>query len=703
MKGTHTRARLLWSLLLSLVMAASGWSPGAIAYALEGGGDAIQPVDDPVVETQAAQEDGRRDPIEADDPAIAPVDEGGAEEQEQPVAPVTENEEEEGPQLSAQDVVYVARIVETEEDYLTLAEAVDEAKDGETVKLLGDVELGADALVVSGEKAVTLDLDGHEVSGTGSGEHFAVVQVASGADLTVKDGLRGGSGSIANESSTNYDATGVYVGPGATFNLVSGSVEVNVGYAIYNIGGTVAISGGHVVGGSVASQSGQGVISDGTLEVTGGTVFGFNNGIHCAGGTATISGEGDAAPTIESAYRTVSVAEGATFRIEGGRFSDDKGNGDGFTLPGDMVLVENKETKLWELGLQGAAASVGGVLYATLQGAASAAKNRDTVKVLKHITLGADALVVSGEKRITLDLDGHDVSGSVPGDDGAVVQVEGGAGLTVKDGKQGGSGRIMNLAEGSSCGVLVEEGATFTLESGAVESWGGSAVCARGSADVRGGSVWCEDGCGILVEDTGSLYLSGGDVYGGGYGVWSSGWTVVSGRGDSAPTVRSAEGGRSVHASAGSTFFINGGRFGDGEGNGDGFGRPGDMVLVKNEETKLYELGLPDAVASVGDVLYATLQKAANDAKDGDTVKVLADVELGTETIIVDSVVTIDLDGYEVSGTGSSDWVVLVEWGAALTVDDGSQGGSGRIVSEYSCVHVKPGATFTLESGSVEA
>ncbi len=173
MKGTHTRARLLWSLLLSLVMAASGWSPGAIAYALEGGDDARQSVDNPVVETPAVQEDKQGAPIEADDPAIKPVDEGGAEEQ--PVAPATENEEEEGPQLSAQEVVYVARIVETEEDYLTLAEAVDEAKDGETVKLLGDVELGADALVVSGEKAVTLDLDGHEVSGTGSGEHFAVI------------------------------------------------------------------------------------------------------------------------------------------------------------------------------------------------------------------------------------------------------------------------------------------------------------------------------------------------------------------------------------------------------------------------------------------------------------------------------------------------------------------------------------------------
>ncbi len=81
----------------------------------------------------------------------------------------------------------------------------------------------------------------------------------SGADLTVKDGLQGGSGSIANESSTNYDATGVYVGSAATFNLVSGSVEVNAGFAIYNIGGTVAISGGHVVGGSVTSQSGRGV------------------------------------------------------------------------------------------------------------------------------------------------------------------------------------------------------------------------------------------------------------------------------------------------------------------------------------------------------------------------------------------------------------------------------------------------------------
>ena len=356
MKGTHTRARLLWSLLLSLVMAASGWSPGAIAYALEGG-DAIQSVDDPAVETPAMQEDKQGDPIEVDDPAIAPVDEGGAEEQEQPVAPATENEEEEGPQLSAQAIQAVAVIADTGQGYETLAEAVDAATSGQTIQMKADVNLENETLVV--DKAITLDLNGCTVTGSISGKDTGVIEVNE-MTLWIEDSV--GGGAIVNEAAVTdadqSDAAGVYVAQEGTLNFTGGSVHSVNGSGVRVNGGDFTLTGGTVSGRKCGVFA-----ADGRTQIAGGEVHGLSTeagyyygyGVYSNGGQVQFyrNSEYDV-PIVTSAAANKSLGRYpnyGSFEIQTGKFSDAAANTmDGVTfVPTDARL--QKVDEYYELRL----------------------------------------------------------------------------------------------------------------------------------------------------------------------------------------------------------------------------------------------------------------------------------------------------------------------------------------------------------------
>ena len=171
-----------------------------------------------------------------------------------------------------------------------LKEAV--KKDG-VVYLKNDIEVSS-ALSIS--KTVTLDLNGYTLTGTASN----TIKVAGG-NLTVQDTSAAQNGKIANTYSGKADPTTVdMTGAGATFTLLSGTVESNAKDDFYSLaigssqkkactvniaGGKVANPDKHVDSRAISASNGM------NLNISGGTVSGGGYGVDVhEGSTTTITG-----------------------------------------------------------------------------------------------------------------------------------------------------------------------------------------------------------------------------------------------------------------------------------------------------------------------------------------------------------------------------------------------------------------------------
>ena len=118
-------------------------------------------------------------------------------------------------------------------------------------------------------------------------------------------------------------------------------------------------------------------------------------------------------------------------------------------------------------------------------------------------------------------------------------------------------------------------------------------------------------------------------------------------------------------------------------------------------------------VAQVGNVKYNSLQEAINAAKPGDTITLLADVDV-TGSITISDELTIDLNGHTLTGTDTatdSFGLINIQPGAELTIKDSSEAGTGRITltattnrewSAYSSVISNQRGKLTVNGGTIE-
>lgn len=188
--------------------------------------------------------------------------------------------------------------------YMTLQQAVYAAKDGKTVVLLKDVEVGeagnaATGLVVSG--TVTVDFNGFTVSNVGTG--YAVVVSGSDAKVTLIDSSKEQTGGIHGGSGGNNQA--LRVQDGAKVEIYGGNYNVGVDAEGFG-NSTVAISTDSVVyiyGGRFASEGEyegkyfvlnvqQTTGAKGEFQVFGGTFVGQNpaDGDDALGGSFVAEG-----------------------------------------------------------------------------------------------------------------------------------------------------------------------------------------------------------------------------------------------------------------------------------------------------------------------------------------------------------------------------------------------------------------------------
>lgn len=120
----------------------------------------------------------------------------------------------------------VAKIEAT--NYETLQEAIDAAKIGETIKLIGNLDLelgdGEIGFTVSSDDEIILDLNGYEITGPGSAAKKSSHIIINKGKLTIMDSSEGKSGKIEMSTTTDWN-----IGTQATPISNQGTLIVNSG------------------------------------------------------------------------------------------------------------------------------------------------------------------------------------------------------------------------------------------------------------------------------------------------------------------------------------------------------------------------------------------------------------------------------------------------------------------------------------------
>ncbi len=118
-----------------------------------------------------------------------------------------------------------------------------------------------------------------------------------------------------------------------------------------------------------------------------------------------------------------------------------------------------------------------------------------------------------------------------------------------------------------------------------------------------------------------------------------------------------------------------------------------------------------DAVASIGNEYYATLQAAIDAAQAGDTIKLIKKVTL-TEgvTVAADKTITLDLDGKTISMETADDaeYYLFYNKGDLTITDSGENGKLSYLYTgtnsgdAYNTIESAPGSVLTVQGGTIE-
>ena len=361
-----------------------------------------------------------------------------------------------------------------------------------------------------------------------------------------------------------------------------------------------------------------------------------------------------------------------------------------------------------------AAASIGTAKYITLAAAIAAAKDGETVTLLKDVTENVE---IAKEKNLTLDLNGKTLSGGTGTATAALCNL---GTITIQDSSAAKTGTIKRDDSGivgeTSYYVIRNKG-TMTIESGTVfnnsgykkanstGSMVGSSLICNGDCDeggtltIKGGTFTQKNFIAIKNGALGVLHVTGGtitsdhsaiqnwfkaDITGGEITgqLWtdaykageSVGETTIGGNAtftgeivmdnsrNVVPTLAINGGHLDVTnwritdavAILGAKPAISGGTFTSAvpaEYCAAGF------IPTKNADGT-YGVKAGAYVAQIGDVKYETLQAAIDAVKANETIYVLGNIDLGTDELSTYDVkttvknVTIDLGGYTVTSAG---------------------------------------------------
>ena len=590
----------------------------------------------------------------------------------------------------------VAKIDKTGAEYETLQEAVNAAKDGNTVRLLADVTLTETAVFPAGKK-VDLNLVGHNITATGTAllingktdiqsiggdgtiESTGDVAVAVGNDakVTVYSGtLKGREGAVITGTSTG--ATIEIRGSRAKLIATDNAVIAGNGSKRDGKSNTILVKGGTFIGGIVttgyiacgiyAPWNDNVTVSGGTFNITNGAGIVARAGtVKVKGGTFNCSGNstgwvGDnknqipcAALVFDKAANYPALTDASQILVSGGSFSTDPA-ANGATLADGYVAALNSEG-MYKVGKENPVAEINGVKYDTLSSAIAAAEATEggaTIKLLKDISSSTNYKVTG---KVTIDLNGHNITAS--GAEGVFyVYVKGD--LTIK-----GEGTVTAVEDNSAAmAVWVHSPiAKVTLEGGTYTQ-----------------RITNEDDphFDLIYVEYGTAYIKGG-IYKG----FTPDWTLNC----KDEYYRSKE----------ANIEVTGGTFKDfdpannkAEGVNTSF-LPEGYTSTKNDDGT-YTAKKVTYVARIGETRYETLTAAIAAAQNGETVTLLKDVTADI-TIPAGKTITLDLNGKKL--TVPTDAGILVQ--GKLTVT-----GNGTVTCEKTPFMVDAGELI-IENGAVNS
>ena len=535
--------------------------------------------------------------------------------------------------------------------YATLAEAIDAAQDGQTVRLLADA---TEDVVIS--KSITLDLGGKTLTNTNVGK--ATISVQSGT-VTVKNGnVVGGNdyynievtkGSNANLTLTDVAATAGNTGSSmidnwGTLTITSGTYTGGLNVVKSEEGSVLNISGGTFTRETAPRWGITGtVLVYGTTTITGGTfnekststnarvvvtgrVNGYTSITYVKGGT--FNGNGN------NVFHHLSPAQADdSFEVSGGTFN--KSIPDYYCADGFIPTKNAAGTYGVKEGHY--VAAVGSKKYETLADAIRLATKGKTVKLLADVEQNTQLTI---NKSITLDLNGKTIRNTVDiwGDKAnAILSITSGAKVTIT-----GNG-IMDAKENDCYTINVVKG-DLTIENGTFYGNVSVVQVEEGTLSVKGGTFdlhqkW-EGSSKYLFNCIDSEFTSGNAK------VAISGGTFVGFDPNVSPEQKV-------------------------DGKTPSFAAPG-VGITRNENGSFTA-----AAGMTAQILdkdgnsvkaYNTLADAVAAAQDGQTVRLLADV--AESSIKVNANITIDLNKMTVTGSFVTYGEVTIQNGT-IDVPDG--------------------------------
>lgn len=581
---------------------------------------------------------------------------------------------------------YVAEI--GSQGYESLTEAVAAAEDGQTVTLLADATKD---VVIS--KSITLDLGGKTLTNTNAGN--ATISVQSGT-VTVKNGnVKGGTsyynievtkGSNANLTLTDVTATAGNTGSSmidnwGTLTITSGTYTGGLNVVKSEEGSVLNISGGTFTRETAPRWGITGtVLVYGTTTITGGTfnekststnarvvvtgrVNGYTSITYVKGGT--FNGNGN------NVFHHLSPAQADdSFEVSGGTFN--KSIPDYYCADGFIPTKNAAGTYGVKEGQY--VAAIGSKKYETLADAIKAAKNGKTVTLLADV---ADCGSLTISKNITLDGGGHTISGNssisvnMPGNAAADVTIKN---VNFKDiangnklsafyfsqvkGKLTITGCTFDSIEYEAIQVTPMEGAEVNVSSNVFKAKADGTQVRHIHIEMAYGSGFDCEGQNIklTVTDNQLHGTVSGDAS---MGIW---WVGTD-------STLKVDGNYMEHPETVSITLSNGGVH---------YNR-GDLIYPARSQADADVDDLIPAVIVADKAsgeskikAYSTLADAVAAAQDGQTVRLLADVEQNTQLTIGKSI-TLDLNGKTIKNTvdiwgDTANAILSITNGAKVTI-----------------------------------
>ena len=428
-------------------------------------------------------------------------------------------------------VAAVAKVGNVE--YATLAEAVEAVPTDNTeteIVLLKDY-IGSGIKVVAGKNIVfnlngkTYTVDKPTVGSSGTETNG--FQLLKDSKVTFKNGTL--------DSATGADSLpngGILIQNYCDLTLenvtLDTSANSNISYVISNNFGSLTAKGNTVIkaaDGKVAFDLWYGMNSNGlydngvsvtfgtdfTGSVTGKIEYGAHSRVPSDSNwkdkaRLTIANGNFDTTFVDSNNNDGVAPEDFNITIIGGTFSSDVSA----YVPNDYIQNENGTVET--LGETNAVAKVGDTYYKTLADAVAAAKNDETVTLLKNAETTVELSFTN--KAITLDLNGKTVSGTFT-DNFSVIEAGEDASLTVQDTSVAGTGKIAS----NKYGISARDGGALIVKSGTIESeyapLSGNNTAGDMNFTVNGGTLTAKHGPAIYMPGQVNLSITDGVLNGG--------------------------------------------------------------------------------------------------------------------------------------------------------------------------------------------